>query len=84
MNEKRVAVSAVAVSAGMAAGKNMTESLSRLPKNKPNSFYKQKEIKRLAKQFMKSGATKVRARELAKIWHQMSPEQKAEVMREKA
>lgn len=50
-------------------------------RSKPNSFYKQQEIKRLSKQFQREGVTKARARVLARIWYAMSPEQRAEVMR---
>lgn len=53
-------------------------------KTKPNSYYKGQEIKRLAKHFEEQGVTRARARELAKIWHKMSPEQRQEVLNEKA
>lgn len=56
-------------------------SLVEQPKDKPSSYYKQQEIKRLMKGFMSQGVSKPRARELAKIWYQMSPEQRREVMR---
>lgn len=51
------------------------------PKTKPNSFYKGQEIKRLTRQFEKDGVTRKRARELAKMWFSMSPEQRAEVLK---
>lgn len=53
-------------------------------KRKPNSFYKGQEIKRLSDHFESQGVTRARARELAKIWYKMSPEQRQEVLSEKA
>lgn len=64
---------------GFADPKPLT--LGQQPKDKPSSYYKQQEIKRLMKGFMSQGVSKARSRELAKIWYQMSPEQRREVMR---
>ena len=56
------------------------DQLATPTRSKPNSFYKQQEIKRLSKQFQREGVTKARARVLARIWCAMSPEQRKEVM----
>lgn len=66
--------------AGKSTAAKLAREMSSQPKTKPNSFYKQREIKRLMKRFMEEGVSKARARELAKIWYQMSDEQRAEVM----